>query len=156
MDKILSFLIIGILVISGLGAGALGYGVDECNHSKKALSFCNLRIIDEQEHITLEIDEANSVFIQNNHYVVPTHIETFTFPINTKIHSINVDPGAISSQKLEKKLKVAPEPVLMDTITTKELNNDNIKPHVIDFWYNYDVGAGIYEDERKIFVKIQF
>ena len=155
MDKILPFLVIGILVVSGIGASSLGDGVEECNHTKKTLSMSNLHVLDRQGYINLEIDEANSVFIQSNYYVVPTHIETFIFPFNTKIHSINVVPRAISTQKLEKKLKVAPEPVLMDSITAKKENNDNIKPRVIDFWYNYDVGAGIYKDESKIIVKIQ-
>jgi hypothetical protein len=43
----------------------------------------------------------------------------------------------------------------LDIITTKKENNNNIKPRVIDFWYNYDVGAGIFKDESKVFVKIQ-
>lgn len=155
MKKILILLVVGILVLCVLRAGAFKYSGDENNHVKMTLSFKHLHIQNDGDHITLEIEGADLTFLKKDHYIIPTYIETFTFPFGTKIHSINVVPMEIHSQKLEKKLRVAPEPVLMDKIATKQKNNENVKPSVIDLWYNYDIGMGINRNERCVFVKVQ-
>ena len=145
MKKMAPIVLVSILILSGLGAGAFAYGEDESNHVKMTLSLSNFCIRDEGEYINLELEGANSIFTKEGHYVIPTHIETFTFPLGTKIHNINVVPGDIHSQKLEKKLKIAPEPVLMYNPVTKQKNNI-IKPQAIDHWYNYNIGMGIARD----------
>lgn len=155
MKKIAPIFLVCILVLSGLGAGSLANLVYEYNHATKTLSLNNLHILDKNEYVTLELEDSNSLFIKNNHYVIPTHIETFTFPLNTKIHAIDVVPEVISTYKLAKKLRIAPEPLLLDTVTTSTENNQELDPCVIDFWYNYEIGAGLYKDERRIIVKVQ-
>ena len=75
--------------------------------------------------------------------------------MNIKIINIDVTPEGIINYKIDKKLKVAPEPILMQTIDRSNKNNEEGLLSVIDYWYDFDIGMGIYNGERKLIVKIQ-
>ena len=87
MKKIVLIFLICILVLCGLKAGVIANNVEKYKYETKTLTLKNLAILDNNEFVTIEIEDANSLFIKNNHYIIPTHIETFTFPKNTKIHN---------------------------------------------------------------------
>ena len=155
MKKILPILIVGVLLISGLGAVATPVG--EYKHQKTSLSFSQLSIQEKDDYITLELDGANSVLMKKDHYMVPTCIETFTFPFGTEIESVRCTPKNIHSQQITKDLMIAPEPVLYDQFTL-DVQIESIKttPKTIQKWYEYDVGAGmINRNERGIIVKVE-
>jgi len=155
MKKILPILIVGVLLISGLGAVATPVG--EYKHQKTSLSFSQLSIQEKDDYITLELDGANSVLMKKDHYMVPTCIETFTFPFGTEIESVRCTPKNIHSQQITKDLMIAPEPVLYDQFTL-DTQTESIKttPKTIQKWYEYDVGAGmINRNERGIIVKVE-
>jgi hypothetical protein len=148
-------LLVCILIISGLGAVVSADNEEKYKQETKTLSLKNFALLDNNEFVTIEIKDANSLFIKNNYFIIPSHIETFSFPINTKIHNIEVVPEIISSHKLEKKLIIAREPILLNKITTSIENKQQLNPYIIDFWYNYDIGVGLYENERRVIVKVQ-
>jgi len=156
MKKILSVIIIGVLLISGLGAVATP--IDKNKHQKTSISFSNISTIEKEEYITIDMEGANSVLMKKNHYMLPTYIETFTFPFGTEIESIQCTPRDINSQQISKKLEISPDPVLINqkVINTdiKEIKIDNAKTP--DCWFEYDVGTGIINKyERGVIVKIQ-
>jgi len=155
MKKILPILIVGVLLISGLGAVATPIG--EYKHQKTSLSFSQLSIQEKDNYITLELDGANSVLMKKDHYMVPTCIETFTFPFGTEIESVRCTPKNIHSQQITKDLMIAPEPVLYNQFTL-DAQTESIKttPKTIQKWYEYDVGAGmINRNERGIIVEVE-
>ncbi len=86
MKKILPLLVFAILFLNGLAAVA--FPDEENCQQKSILSFSQLSINEDDDYVTLELDGANSVLIKQDHYVVPTRIETFTFPFGTEITSV--------------------------------------------------------------------
>jgi Peptidase family C25/PKD domain len=153
MKKTLLLMIIGMLFLAELGAIALPNV--EIKQENRKLSFSQLSVVDEGKSITLDLDGSNSVMLEKDHYMVPTHIETFTFPFGTEIQSVKVTSKNIHHQTLTKKLMIAPEPVLMGQTVRGKSNKINVDPIATNVWYEYDVGVGINRNERCVFVKVQ-
>ena len=153
MKKFLPLLVILILFLGGFGAIALPNV--EIKQENRKLSFSQLSVVDEGESITLDLDGSNSVVLEKDHYMVPTHIETFTFPFGTEIQSVEIMSKNIHHQTLTKKLMIAPEPILMGQTVRSESNKINVDPIATNVWYEYDVGVGINRNERCVFVKVR-
>ena len=110
MKKLLPIIIVGILIISGLGAvAATG---EEIKQEKMTLSFSQLTIREENQYVTIDMDGVNSVLMKPNKPMLPTSIHTFTFPFGTKIRSVKCTPYDVQQQYISKHIMPAPEPVL--------------------------------------------
>ena len=153
MKKILSISIVGILLISGLGAVALSS--EEVKEEKITVFFSQLSMKENDNCINIELEGTNSILLKKDHYVVPTRIETFTFPFGTEIISVKCTPKNIHQQILTKELMIAPEPVIEGYTYISEKFQRSENPISIDTWYEYDVGVGINGNERCVFVKVQ-
>ena len=129
MKKTLPILIIGILILSGLGAVATTG--EEIKQEKMTLSFSQLSIQEKDGSIALELDGANSILIKKDHYIVPTSLKTFTFPFGTEIESIQCIPKNIHRQELTKELMISPEPVIAGTAGLNEKNEKCAEFHVL-------------------------
>jgi len=149
MRKILPLLMVGILVLSGLGAVA----TSEVETEKRTLNFSNLKLNEETDRITLELNGADSVLMRKNHYMVPTHIEIFTYPFGTEIQSIDVTPINIVNKAISKELMVAPNPVIVGQVISQSTQMES-NPVAVSNWYEYDVGTGIQDNERCVIVKV--
>ena len=153
MRKILPFLIIGILVISGLGTVTVSS--EESEQEKAILSFSNLSIQEKNEYVTLELEGADSQLVKKDHYIVPTRIETFTFPFGTEILSIRCTPEDIHKQELSKEIIIAPEPIITGLTTLNKNTQRCENPQSVNSWYDYSIGCGINGKQRSIIVKVQ-
>ena len=154
MKKILPLLVFVILFLSGFAAVAFP-GEENCQQ-KSILSFSQLSINEDDDYVTLEPEGANSVLMKQDHYVVPTRIETFTFPFGTEITRVQCTPKNIHKMALAKELMVTPEPISLGQTATSNSNFKRYaKPVTTNSWCDYDVGAGIDEDKHCIFVKVQ-
>jgi hypothetical protein len=155
MKKILPIIIVGVLISGGLGAVATPVG--EYKNQKTSSTFSQLLIQEKEGYLTLELEGANSVLMKKDHYMLPTCIETFTFPFGTEIESILCTPKNIQSQKVTKELMITPEPVIISQFTkNKQAGTIKNIPKTIQKWYEYDVGAGmINRNERGIIVKVE-
>lgn len=155
MKKIIPILLVGVLVLSGLGAGAVHN--EQIKQQRTTLSFSNLSIQEKDDCITLNLEGTNSVLMKRNHYMVPTCIKTFTFPFGTEIKSIQCTPKNIQIQTITKKLMVTPEPVTMgQTSLNEQIEESTINPKSTSDWYKYDVGVGIINaNERGTIVRLQ-
>jgi len=150
MKRIIPILVVGVLLLGGLGAVAL----PEKNNENTFFSFSNIKSIEKDDFITLDLYGANSVVMESNHYMVPIRIETFTYPFGTTINSVKCTPRNIETQLLSKKIEVAKGPIC---ISQPELNMEVEKvgnPIAVNTWFDYDVGTGINGDERYVFVKV--
>jgi hypothetical protein len=150
MKKLIPILIVGVLFISGLGAVA----TPNKDVEQTIFSFSNISLEETDGYATLDLDGANSVLMDKNHYMIPIKIETFTYPFGTTINSVQCTPKNIQTKILNKRLEVAPDPII---ISQPELNNKvekNVAPISKDIWYEYDVGTGIDSNQRYVFVKV--
>jgi hypothetical protein len=152
MKKITPISIIGILVLSTLGAAA--YPIEDFKQEKTRLFFSKPLIKEDNDAFVLELEEANSVFMKRNHYMLPTYEETFILPFGSKVIGVRCNPKNIHKETLTGKLKVAPNPIIIGQKTSVE-NPKEAEPVAVDTWYEYHVGTGIYDDERVVFVKVQ-
>jgi len=155
MKKILSILILGVLILSVSGLGAVATTNEKIEQEKITLSFSQLLIQEKDDSIALELDGANSILIKKDHYMVPTSLKTFTFPFGTEIESIQCIPKNIHRQELTKELMISPEPVIAGIAGLNEKNEKCENPISINVWYDYDIGCGLNGNDRCIFVKVQ-
>jgi hypothetical protein len=153
MKKILPIVIIGIFVLSGLGGVTVSCA--ETDYEKTTIYFSNLQINEKEEGVNLELNGATSVLLKKNHYVIPTKIETFTFPFGTEIKSVKCTPKNIHEQQLTKELMRTPEPVIAGQ-TSITLNDGKYESQIsINTWYDYRIGCGLNENQRNIIVKVE-
>jgi len=153
MKKLLPTIIVVILILSGFGAVALQD--KEIREEKMTLSFSQFSMKEKDNCVFIELDGTNSVLMKKDHYMVPTKIETFTFPFGTEITGVQCTPKNVHKQILTKELMISPDPVLSSQ-TFSEVNYEKCEnPVLIDTWFEYDVGVGIDGNERSVFVKVQ-
>ncbi len=150
MKKLIPIFIVGVLLISGLGAVA----TTEKDEELSVYSFSNISTKLEEDSITLELAGANSVLMKRDHYMVPINIETFTYPFGTRINNVQCTPTNIQEKTLDKKLKVSPDPIIISQPELNKEKDKNIIPMTINKWFDYDIGTGIDGDERVVFVKV--
>ena len=155
MHKLLSLSIMVILILGGFGVTALPKPNYEINQKNLSVSFSQILLKEKDNSITVELEGTNSILMRKNHYMVPTLIETFTFPFGTEITSVQCIPKNIHKQILTKELMVTPEPVILGQTSINEKSQRIENPISIDTWYEYDVGTGINQNERCIFLKVQ-
>jgi hypothetical protein len=151
--KIFILIVVGILFLGSLGSIAISN--ENIKQEKINIYFSQLSIYENEGSITLELEGANSVLMRKDHYMVPIYEQTFTYPLGTKIKNINCYPEKINSQILTKKIKLAPEPVVISAAYQDVNNQGNLNPKVFDLWYDYSIGAGLNGNTRCLFVKVE-
>ena len=153
MKKVVPTIIVLVLIMSGIGAFSVQG--KEIQDEIMIMSFSKLSMEEKDNYAFIELDGADSVLVKKDHYMVPTKIETFTFPFGTEITDVKCTPNNIHKQTLTKELMISPDPVLSSQ-TFSEVNYEKTQnPVSIDTWYEYDVGVGIDGNERCVFVKVQ-
>ena len=136
MYKILPILIIGIFVLSGLGAVA--FPEDDTDIETQSIYFSNPTIVDQNDYLNIKIKEANSFIIKEGKPLLPSYVQTFTFPIGTKIEKVFCEPKNKQFLDIDNKLIIAPKPVILED--NQLIFEDEIKenPKIISSWYSYD------------------
>ena len=116
MKKILPILIVGILVLSGLGAVAL---TDDNTYNEKfeeeSIVISEPVIEDAGQYVKVNIEEATTSILEPGKPMLPVVTQVFTFPFGTKISNVDVSFSEVNELVLPKKVQPAPEPVQMNT-----------------------------------------
>jgi len=147
----ISILLTGIFIISGIGTVTISSEAIYCNNIN--CHFSNLSIIEKDEGIILELDGTNSLFLETDFYMVPTRIETFIYPFETKIINVECTARNIHEQELKEKLIISPEPMLF---SQSDMDSEEVaNPLSVNIWYDYRIGCGIIDNQRKIIVNVE-
>jgi len=161
--KILGLLVVTLLIIN-TALSVIGkvndlqdsndYNTGNTQLENMKLSFSNLEIEEKSDGLTLKLHGTNDIFLKYDYYIIPTHIETFIFPFGTEILDVLCTPMNIHSERLTKKLSVAPKPTTLGekTFEITEKSDNNVAIHV---WYSWDVGVGMNGNEHCVIVKVQ-
>jgi hypothetical protein len=162
LRKIISVLIIGILIFSGLGA--FGLTNEETNNVKikqESISVSNPIIKDEGQYLSINIDEATTI-TEPGKPMLPEVIRVFTFPFKTKITSVDVTVSEFNEKILSKQVQPVPQPEPMST-GLKVLNepiedltiyeNSELFPST-DF--NYIAGSGLQKGEHVLILVLKW
>lgn len=155
MKKFIPILIVGVLLISGLGAVATPK--ENVESEKLTVTFNQPIIQSEEQFITVKIDEADSFIMKQGKPMLPSYVETFAFPFGTKIKSVTCTPANIQIQTISKDIIPTPKAVVVgQTITAsqKETINYGTEPYPLN-WFEYDVGCGRYNGELSVIVDVE-
>jgi hypothetical protein len=163
MKKILPILIIGILVLSGLGAAAITE--TDAKKMKEDNLMLSAPIYKEKDsYLTVNLNEATSLLMDSGKPSLPVVTKVYTFPFGTKIDDVVVTFSEKNKQVLSKKIIPAPEPVplLSNEIVSKKLSDDVIDNEVYsssDLYprekYVVKTGAGLKDNNHVIYLTIR-
>jgi len=158
MKKFLVILIIGILMGSIFGIGAIARE----NRIKKVekIIFSAPTIKEINSYVIVDLKEANSWIREPGKPLLPTYVKTFEFPIGTKIVNVECQPVKVKKIVLSSKIIPAPKPVQMTTIkTTKQtvtLNKEvyDSKTFYPESWSTHYIGCGLDGRNRVFYLSI--
>jgi hypothetical protein len=155
MKRFFPITIVSILVLSGLGV--IAQPDTENTHEKITLNFSQPTITNENEYISIVINEANSFLMRQGKPILPSYTQTFTFPYGTKIKSVTVTPQNIQLQTILKDVLPTPQRfVVGQDVQTSEEGTKNYGTELYPSnWYDYSVGCGRYNGEICIIVTLQ-
>ncbi|MCX6667767.1 MAG: C25 family cysteine peptidase [Euryarchaeota archaeon] len=168
--KISPFLVVAILIFSGIGVTAIN--LDDQNNKQSVVSkaiFSNKVVVSKGEYISVNLDNTNTFLIEAGKPILPSHTETFTFPLGTKIKNVEcVIPSDITKEIISKKIEPAPKPVLSIYIDKAKISNNSVEKEIVedssiytssnlypDKWYDYNIGCGLDKGQHVIFLTVQ-
>jgi hypothetical protein len=106
MRKIIPFVVVGILVLGGLGAGAV-INSEKIHEIHDTILISDPIIKEHNDYILFDLKEATSTLIDTGKPLIPVITKIYTFPAGTKIVNVDMDFD-YSSFKLEKKIQPSP------------------------------------------------
>jgi hypothetical protein len=157
MKKIIPLFVIGIMVLSGLGAAAVSTASKTTQSKTEALTFSQPEITWKEGSAVVSVQNTNSWLNTPGAPMLPASVTTYTFPFGTTINAIDVlfsDPQEISLNGL---IVSAPSPVTTIGGTQVSLPRENIviSSTYPETLYDYHLGAGISGDDHVLFVTIR-
>jgi len=125
------------------------------NIEQISISFSQPILKNEEQYITVKINEANSYLMKQGKPMLPALTQKFYFPFGTKIKNVSIKLYSIFTQKIAKDLMPTPQ-----IFTVGEKINTNSVP--IDYetelypstWFQYDDGCGIVDGKLSSIVDI--
>ena len=154
MRKIISLLVIGVLLLSGVGAGAyfIQKQPNQKLQTKSDIILFSEPIIteNEQQYLTVELKESNAALQYTGEPILPIINKKYSFPFGTIIKDIRVTFSGNTQYNLPK--KIIPAPVPVTSLNEKEINGDNTKENKVVYMsqdlypkqsYTYSLHAGL-------------
>jgi len=165
MKKLLPIMVVGILVLSGLGAVALQENEDKTLFNTESIMISEpiIKIKESNEYLTIDLKESESLLMDTGKPVMPVITKVFTFPLGTKIVDVSVDFD-IEKQILSKKIQPSPKPVpLTDKLPIEKISTELVINEEIysssDLYpseaYKVRKGAGLNNGEHVLFLNVK-
>jgi hypothetical protein len=158
MRKIFILLIVGILVLSGLGAVAFSEKIETKLMNLK-IDFSEPMIRNENGFISVDFSESKGYLLVDMKPMIPSYVQTLTFPFGTKIKDVKCELTNFQEKILSNVIKPCPTFSLIG----KNIENEIISKDDIDYGsdpypgkcFDYDVACGRNKDGLKIFVTVE-
>ena len=161
MKLMTPIIIVGILILSGIGASALiDFKQNELKITEK-IEFTSPCIKDQEEYITIDIYEETSSLMHPGEPIIPVVTKVYTFPFKTKINDVKVTFSDSAQQTISKKIKPAPHPIngnnkiqtSSDSIELDEVYEMNT--YYPEKQWKYNIGVGLQNLEHVVYLSIQ-
>jgi len=120
MRKIIPFLVVGIFVLSGLGAVAQTFGEEENIISEK-INISVPTIVEKEDYISLDLSEATVDSWEENKPALPVITKTYTFPFGTKIDEVEVSFSEFTDIEILKPIKPSPERRILSEVVSSNI-----------------------------------
>ena len=159
MKKIISLIIIGILIISGLVATAqiLEPRTTQKQIEQQIVTFSQPTFKEENEFIKLSMSNTNSWIDEPGNPLLPAYIKTFTYPFGTKIKDIQVEFSNQQQLQLSKPIIPVsqPQPLLTDIqVKSEPITNNEIYQSYQEYpskdYFRFNHGCKVKRAYRRI------
>ena len=150
---------VGILVLSGLGAVVATEGTKE-NFSSEKVAFSQPIINEQENYVSIELAEANSNSWETDKPDLPVVTKVYWFEFGTVIDNVEVTFSDIVEQQISKPIRPAPEsyPVSDYTISVVKQPETIVTYPDIDIYpevrYSYNTAAGLKDEELVIYLSV--
>jgi hypothetical protein len=165
MKKFISVVLIGILVLGGLGAGAISTNYAKKqqtivkNETMSVLFTSQPRVSEKDGFVEITVNGATTQLLEKNRPVLPVYVKTYQIPFGSTDISVVCNPKNIGTLTLTK--EVIPTRVVLLSKLGEQTNY--VKDPAVygsaalypNDWFSYDLGAGRNENDRQVtFVKV--
>jgi len=158
MKKLLPLFVVGVLVLSGLGAVSIANNTTQgLKVKRESVVFSEPVVKDAGEYVTVHLDGADSSFIEIEKPMLPFVTKVFTFPFGTSITGVHVSFSGGGTIDLSKPVELAPEPstvgsINLQTRAVKSNVNTGLYPSNS---YSYKTGMGLDGRGHVLYVAVQ-
>ncbi len=157
MKKIIPLLLIGIMVLSGLGAATVTNTSETTMNKTQTISFSDPEIIEKEGYAFVTMQETNTWLKTPDAPMLPAFTTTYTFPFGTKIKTVDVTFSEPEEYVVEQ--KIAPTPTPVTYVAGKKVmyhqEAQAIGSTYPETLYDYHLGAGISGEDHVIFVTVR-
>jgi len=163
MKKLLPIILIGILVISGIGAVAVQETDNKTLINVELMTISKPVFTEKNEYLNINLEESESLLMETGKPIIPVITKVFTFPLGTKIVDVKVDFDT-EMKTLSKKIQPSPRPVpLTDDLPaefyTTELVMDESIYSSSELYptepYTVRKGAGLSNGENALYLNVK-
>jgi hypothetical protein len=157
MKKLIPFIIVGVLLLSGLGAVAVSKTEQKPLEKTETISFSPPVIQDQGQYSLVTVQNTNSWLRRSGAPLLPASVTTYIFPFGTTIRDVAVTFSDSQEYMLEKKIVPVPSPVTFVAGTKITTNQDDIKVGSVypEKSFEYQLGAGVSNGEHVIFLTVR-
>ena len=165
--KILPILIVVLLLFSSINV--IANNIEEDNDIKisektDSISFSKATIEAGEEYSSVDIKEANTVLNFPGKPLLPVYVETFEFPLGTKIIDVKCTPSDVKEEIISGKIEPAPRPQPLTSLKNS-VDSEKLPIEEDDFyasselypdkWCEYSIGCGLNGNNRVIFLNVR-
>ncbi len=162
MKKLLPILIVGVLILSGLGAVAL------TNNNQKNTGIKNESIVvskptieDAGNYVRMKLPESTSSILDAGKPMLPVITKVFTLPFGSKIK--NVDVSFTEEHEIELSREIQPCPKALPMIAGMKVTTELVKDLAIyqsaELYppkrYSYSAGVGLDGEDHVIYLSVR-
>ena len=113
MKKIIPIFLVGVLVLSGLGAVAIPETKEDVViEETESISLSEPILIEDSKYISVRLEEATSFLMKSGEPVLPKITKVYTLPVGSNIKDVSVEFFNVKKQVISKEVRPAPEPII--------------------------------------------
>ena len=162
MKKLLPIIIVGILVVSGLGAVAINNETNNDLNAKRTTELFKLEfsqpIIKENDmnYVEIYIDYSESYLMSPGQPMMPKVVQAFELEFGATNINVEMTPGNEREYEIVKEIIPAPVPVPLTPIenyNAKPAKDEEVYSSNALFpvtWCNYNVGCGLNSENKRV------
>ena len=161
MKKIIPILIVGLFVLSGLGAVALPVDEQKVIEQSKTILFSDPIINEEGKYISIKLDEATSELREVGKPTIPVVTKVFVFPSETIIEEVEVTFSGVKTEVLSKPVIPARKSIPLSAAIrfAPELKEDEEVYESTGLYpeeqWSYKIVSGMNNNNDVVYVSIQ-
>jgi hypothetical protein len=161
MKEIIPILVVGVLLLSGIGAAAISETEDTLLN-KNTTTISNLIFEEAENYVNVNLKEATSINMETGKPMLPVVTHIYTYPLGTIINNVDVEFSGLKEYVLEKKIMPAPEPIPLSPTISNQVSEEVLDEKVYsssalypEDRYSIRKAVGLDGEEIKLYLTIR-